>query len=48
MSRGSRDRPRIGDKVRVDESAVRRDVQAQILKMLPQIIREEIEAALRS
>ena len=37
---------RVG-KVRVDETAVRKAVRAQIEKLLPQIIREEIEAALR-
>jgi transposase-like protein len=34
-------------KARVNESAVSKAVQAQIKKMLPQIIREEVEAALR-
>jgi transposase-like protein len=33
-------------KVKVDLAAVRRNVQAQIQKMLPQIIREEVAKAL--
>ena len=33
--------------VKIDQAAVRKAVRAQIEKMLPQIIREEIEAALR-
>ena len=34
-------------KVRVNEAAVRNAVRAQIRKLLPQIIREEVEAALK-
>jgi transposase-like protein len=40
-------RPKGSGKVRVNESAVRKAVQAQIKKLLPQLIREEVEAALR-
>ena len=40
-------RPPGPGKVRVDESAVRKAVQAQIKKLLPRLIREELEAALR-
>src|SRR5688572_11021235 len=36
-----------GDKVKVDTAVVRREVQAQVRKLLPQIIREEVAAALR-
>jgi transposase-like protein len=36
-----------GGRVKVDGAAVRREVQAQVRKMLPQIIREEVAAALR-
>src|SRR5258708_30191885 len=32
---------------RVDVAAVRREVHAQVQKLLPQLIREEVEAALR-
>jgi transposase-like protein len=40
-------RPLGSGKARVEESAVRRAVQAQIKKVLPQLIREEVEVALR-
>ena len=40
-------RPRGTGKVHVDQSAVRNAVREQVRKLLPQIIREEIEAALR-
>jgi transposase-like protein len=40
-------RPKGSGKVKVDTAAVRREVQAQIRKVLPQIIREEVVAALR-
>ena len=40
-------RPKGSGKVKVDAAAVRREVQVQIRKMLPQIIREEVAAALR-
>jgi transposase-like protein len=40
-------RPKGSGKARVDESAVRNAVQAQLKKLLPQIVREEVEAALR-
>src|SRR5688572_21014292 len=36
-----------GGRVKVDSAAVRREVQAQVRKLLPQIIREEVAAALR-
>jgi transposase-like protein len=37
---------RVAGKVKVDAAAVRREVQAKIRKMLPQIIREEVAKAL--
>jgi transposase-like protein len=40
-------RPPGSGKAGVDESAVRKAVQAQIKKLLPRIIQEEVEAALR-
>jgi transposase-like protein len=48
MRRGKRGpgRPRGTSQLRVDEAAVRKAVRAQLQKLLPQIIREEIEAAL--
>jgi transposase-like protein len=36
-----------GGKVKVDTAALRREVQAQVRKLLPQIIREEVAAALK-
>lgn len=39
-------RPKGSGKVKVDTVAVRREVQTQIRKLLPQIIREEVAAAL--
>jgi len=36
-----------GGAVKIDQAAVRKAVRAQIEKMLPQLIREEVEAALR-
>jgi transposase-like protein len=36
-----------GSKVKVNSAAVRREVQAQVRKLLPQIIREEVAAALK-
>jgi transposase-like protein len=39
-------RPKGSGKVKVNAAAVRREVQAQIRKMLPQIIREEVARAL--
>ena len=39
-------RPKGSGRVKVDVSAVRREVQAQVRKLLPQIIREEVAAAL--
>jgi transposase-like protein len=38
---------KMSSKVKVDVAAVRREVQAQVRKMLPQIIREEVAKALR-
>jgi len=43
---GSKNRA-TGGKVKVNSAAVRREVQAQIRKLLPQIIREEVAAALK-
>ena len=43
---GSKNRA-AGGKVKVDSAAVRREVQAQIRKLLPQIIRDEVAAALK-
>jgi transposase-like protein len=40
-------RPPGTGKVLVDEAAVRQAIRAQLQKLLPQIIREEVEAALR-
>jgi transposase-like protein len=40
-------RPPGSGEPRVNESAVRKAVQAQIKKLLPRIIQEEVEAALR-
>ncbi len=40
-------RPKGSGKVNVDTAAIRREVQAQVRKLLPQIIREEVAAALR-
>ena len=40
-------RPKGSGKIKVDQQAIRRAVQAQIRKILPRIIRQEIEAALR-
>jgi len=40
-------RPPGSRKVRVDESALRKAVQVEIKKLLPQLIREEVAAALR-
>jgi len=37
---------RVAGRVKVDTAAVRREVQAKIRKMLPQIIREEVARAL--
>ena len=37
-----------GDRVRVNAAAVRREVQAQVRRLLPQIIREEVARALGS
>jgi transposase-like protein len=39
-------RPKGSGKVKVDAAAVRREVQAQVRRLLPQIIREEVAAAL--
>lgn len=36
-----------GAKVKVDAGAVRREVQAQVRRLLPQIIREEVAAFLK-
>lgn len=36
-----------GARVKVNTAAVRREVQAQVRKLLPQIIREEVAAALK-
>ena len=38
---------RVAGRVKVNEAAVRREVQAQVRRLLPQIIREEVAAALR-
>ncbi len=43
---GSKNRVAAGG-VKVDVTAVRREVQVQIRKLLPQIIREEVAAALK-
>jgi transposase-like protein len=43
---GSKNRVATG-KVKVDTAAVRREVQAQVRKLLPRIIREEVTAALK-
>jgi transposase-like protein len=43
---GSRNKAGSAGKVRVDAAAVRREVQTQVRKLLPQIIREEVAAAL--
>ena len=40
-------RPVGSGKVKVDQNAIRRAVQAQIRRLLPQIIREEVAAALK-
>jgi len=40
-------RPARSGKVKIDSAAMRREVQAQLRKLLPQIIREEVEAALK-
>jgi len=40
-------RPPGSRKVLVDRAALRKSVQEQVRKLLPQIIREELEAALR-
>ena len=36
-----------GGRVKVDSAAVRREIQAQVRKLLPQIIKEEVAAALK-
>jgi len=41
-------RPRGGDKTKLDVAAIRREVQAQVRKLLPQVIREEVARALKS
>jgi len=38
---------KVAGRVRVNTSAIRREVQAQIKKLLPQIIRDEVKAALK-
>jgi hypothetical protein len=43
---GSKNRVATG-RAKVDVAAVRREVQAQVRKLLPQIIREEVAKALR-
>jgi transposase-like protein len=43
---GSRNVSSAGARVKVNAAAVRREVQAQVRKLLPQIIREEVAAAL--
>ena len=43
---GSKNRAAVG-RVKVNAAAVRREVQAQVRKLLPQIIREEVAAALK-
>ena len=43
---GSKNRVTVG-RVKVNAAAVRREVQAQVRKLLPQIIREEVAAALK-
>lgn len=40
-------RPKGSGKIKVDQGAIRRAVQAEIRRLLPQIIREEVAAALR-
>ena len=40
-------RPKGSGKIMVDQGAIRRAVQAEIRKMLPRIIREEVAAAFR-
>ena len=40
-------RPPGSGKIKVDQKAVRRAVQAEIRRLLPRIIREEVDAALR-
>ena len=40
-------RPKGSGKVKIDAAAVRREVQAQVRRLLPLIIREEVEAALK-
>ena len=40
-------RPKGSGKVTIDVAAMRREVKAQVRKLLPQIIREEVAAALK-
>lgn len=44
---GSRNRIAAGGKIKIDAASVRREVQVQIQKMLPAIIREEVARAFK-